>query len=281
MPFYQNPFDALFHAPMPLSDRQYTITWKVPENLNRSDLMLAWNAEPYDLSVVGDRVLTINIALDTEFKAYAARIIDVSGATPGATTAAEVATALNADGMFSTFFVASTKNLINGTVNPPLTVLITGKRSKVGFRSFIANTGAEKFLRFNKKAGVAELPSYFERHTVANLNTFEDCVGGIVRLDETIAQDQAIITDAGFDYTAMQEDWELLDGRSGLFPFRLHTYDGSSRLVTTIEFPAGAKAGDLGKRIDYQYSGAATDPSIVTEIPYIVTSSDVSTATPP
>jgi len=280
MPFYQNPFDALFHAPMVLSDRQYTVTWQVPPNTNRSDLMLAWNAEPYDLSVVGNRLLSVSFAFDRDFKIYSTRAINVSGATPGATLASEVAAALNADAVFSSFFLASTKNLRDGTVNPPLTVLIQGKQSKISVKAFISNTSAEKFLRFNKKAGVAELPSYFERHTVANINTFTDCVGALIRLDESIAQDQAIINDAGFNYLDMQADWQLLRGRSGLFIFKKITVDGSDRITRIIQYHAGALVGDLAKRIDNAYTGANTNPSEVTEIPHILVLADLITPPP-
>lgn len=281
MPFYQNPIDAEFIGPMVLGDRQYSPTWRCPGNLNKSTSMIAWNAEPYDFTIVGDRTLTFNYAFDTEFKIYSSRGINVAGATPGATLASEVVEALNDDPGFASFFTASAKNLIDGTVNPPQTVYITNNRPAMSVRAYISNSGAEQFLRFNKRAGVSELPSYFSRHTIANINNFEDCVGMLVELDETDPIDQAIIEDAGFTPGDVQEDWQLLEGQSGIFLFTYNVYDVSNRLESSIQFSAGAKEGDLAKLTQYQYDAMSSRITIQTEVPYILTSSDISTITPP
>lgn len=272
--FFQNLFEDEFRGNWVLSDRQYVLTFTVPANQNKSDYHLAWVAGPWNLT--GNTELTVNWAHDTDLKMFHARTIDISGATVSETTAHEVAAALNADEFFKDHFQAYVKDIEAGE-----TVLIRAKsgRRRQTVRFYVSNGGAESVLRFNKKAGVAELPGYFTRHTIER--RFEkDSDGRLIALDETDAGDQAIITDAGFDYTAMKEDWELLTGRaSGLFMFRKQTVDGSSRVTRVIEYGAGAKEGDFARRIDYTYTGAKTEPDQITEVPHTLTSGDL--VTPP
>jgi hypothetical protein len=100
----------------------------------------------------------------------------------------------------------------------------------------------------------------------------------LIRLDETDpVYDQPIITDAGFNYSAMKEDWELLRGRVEIFNFKKITVDGSDRITEVIEYPAGALAGDLARKTAYVYTGANTSPDQITQIPYTLTSGDLVT----
>ena len=70
-----------------------------------------------------------------------------------------------------------------------------------------------------------------------------------------------------FDPTMVQDDWELLTGRSGIFQF---THDlGGGEVVT---YSAGAKVGDIAKK-------TITVGSNVFEIPHTLTQSDL--ITPP
>jgi hypothetical protein len=76
----------------------------------------------------------------------------------------------------------------------------------------------------------------------------------------------------------MKEDWQLLRGRSsGLFTFQKLTVDGSDRITQIIEYPAGALAGDFARKINYTYNGSNTNPSKVTEIPYVLADGDLVT----
>lgn len=270
MPFFQNVFDQEYQGYLVLADRKLIPTFKIAPNKNLQSHQVAWNVGPYNFSV--DNILKFNFAWDKEFKDWASVSINLAGATASATTAAEVANALNNQPMFSSMFVASTAAVDGG-----LTVSVKKKASK-NVKFYFENTGAEKVLGFNKNAGVAELPAYFERHTVENVKNFEDSTGLLIRLDEANAVDQAIIENAGFDPAQMQEDWQLLKGRSpGLFTFKKFTLDGSNRVTEAIEYPAGAVVGDFARKIKYVYSGSGSNPTQITEIPYVLTAGDLVT----
>lgn len=279
MAFYQNLFDEEFRGNWVLSDRQYILTFTCPPNKNKSDWQLAWNVGPWDFSVVN--TLTLNFAFDTDFKNYSALTINVAGATPAATTAQEVVALLNANATFADMFLAELSPVPGSTPFPTAwTILIRAKPNRVkrNVRLWISNTGAETKMRFNKQAGVAELPTYFDRHTIENRFNFPDSVGLLIHLDETDPDDQAIIEDAGFVPADMLEDWELLKGRaSGLFKFKKITVDGSDRITQIIEYGAGAVEGDFAKQTDYTYSGANKNPDQITEIPHVLVTADLVT----
>lgn len=339
MSFFQNVFNQEFHGYWVLGDRQASLTFKVPAQVSSSDLMLSHYTEPYDLS--GDANLTVNYAYDESFKQWSALAINVAGSTPAATTAAEIVAALNANVTFSEHFVASTKESNSDPAKSVCRVLIRGKKNKTNFRSYISNSGAEAKLRFNRKAGVADIPKFFEKHTLDNRYNYVDSQGCLIRLTHPItaatvagstsvtstahgltsgdviyivnsnstptidgertvtvtgantftvpvtvtvagtsgewlsAIEYTIVTDAGLDYSAMKEDWELLRGRCDLFEFQKLTVDGSSRITQIIQYPAGAQAGDFAKKTVYTYTAAQTAPDTITQIPYILTSNDL------
>lgn len=272
MAFFQNVFDQEFQGYLLLADRKLSPTFKVGPNKNLQSKQVAWNAGPYDLSSGG--ALQFNFAWDLEFKNWASVEIDVTGADAAATKPLEVVAALNGDPTFSSLFVASVTNIPEGE-----SVIISKNASKKqNMKFYFGNSGAETALGFNKMAPVAELPEYFERHTIANVNNFEDSNGILIRLDESDPVDQAIIENAGFDPAAMKADWQLLRGRaSGLFTFQKLTVDSSDRITQIIEYPAGAVAGDFARKINYTYTSTNTNPSSKTEIPYVLTDSDLLT----
>lgn len=274
MSFFQNPFDQEFQGYLQVVDKRAAITYIVPANVNKSDAQLAWNIGPYDFS--SDTDLTVNYAFDNTPKNWASLVINVAGATPAATTALEVVTILNANVTFAEIFLAEVRDYMGGQ-----TVFIRAKpgRVKKVVKVYFSNTGAEKHLRFNKRAGVAELPTYFARHTVENRFNYEDATGMLIELDETDAVvDQPIIEDAGFDPGDMKEDWELLEGRStNVFTFKKQTVDGSSRVTEIIEYGAGAIAGDLAIKTTMTYTGAQTAPDQICRIPYVLQSGDLVT----
>ena len=272
MAFFQNVFDQEFQGYLLLADRKLAPTFKVGPNKNLQSRQIAWNAGPYDLSA--DGVLSFNFAWDSEFKNWAKVSIDVSGADAGATTAWEVADALNADPMFSSMLVARVTSVPAGD-----TVLLDRSSSKrQNFKFYFGNGGAETVLGFNKMAPVAELPAYFARHTIENVKAYEDSTGSLILLDASDTVDQAVIENAGFDPAAMQADWQLLRGRApGIFTFHKSTLDGSGRVTEKIEYPAGAVPGDFAKKTKFVYSGASSNPVAVTEIPHVLTSGDLVT----
>lgn len=276
--FFQNPIDQEFRGNMVLGDRQYILTFPIAANRNKSDYQLAWNNGPYDLSAGG--VLTLHYAWDAEYKNYSALAINVTGAVPGATTAAEIVALLNANTTFSELFTAQLKTPSSAlpTVNTVMIVKNPNRQMQL-IRLYLDNTGAERVMRFNKHASIAELPTYMERHTIANRFNFPDSAAMLVLLDETNPIDQAIIEDAGFVPADMLTDWELFAGRSQIFNFKKQTVDVNSRITQIIEYPAGAKAGDLARKTNMVYTGVKTQPDQITEIPYTLQSGDL--ITPP
>lgn len=273
MAFYQNVFDNDFIGHLLLEDRQYVLDFKVPANFNRPDYMFAWANPTYN--TVGNTTLTINYSIDSGKTYYALALTLTSGA---ARSSADIASDLNSNSNFATLFEAKVVKANDGIGR----LMLQAKLPKHQFKSYISNSGAETVLRFNAKAGVAELPSYFDRHTVVNFiakgpggsNEFPDSQGCLVKL--TQPTDDWYISNANLSTTA-QADYQLLRGRSTSFLFKKMTVDGSDRITEIIEYPAGAKAGDLGKKINYSYTSTNTNPSQVTEIPYVLASGDLVT----
>lgn len=272
--YYQNVFDSEFVGVLVLGDRQLSLNFRIKGNTNTSVNMIAWNREPYNLTG-GNANLTFNYSFDSG-STWTPLVIDVStsAAATSAALCSEIALALNGNATFSALYTAS-------VITDPRSgnyLKVMANRSREKWKTYVTNTSAESILRFNKKAGVGELPTYFARHTISNVGNYDDSVGMLVQLT-TSGADINIITDAGFDYTTVRNDWELLDGRSGIFNFQKITVDGSDRITQIIEYPAGAGIGDLGRLIGYTYTGANKNPNQITEIPYTLTSGSL--VTPP
>jgi hypothetical protein len=272
MAFFQNVFDQEFQGYIVLADRKLIPTFKIAPNRNLQSKQVAWNPGPYDLS--SGSVLEFNFSWDHEFKNWSSISIDVAGSDPANTFPREVVNILNSDPMFHSMYIASVV-MVEETESVGLS---NNPKRKQEFKAYFGNGGAETKLRFNKNAGVAELPEYFARHTIANRNRYPDSMAQLIRLDETDTVDQAIIEAAGFNPAEMKEDWQLLRGRaSGIFTFQKMTVDTFDRITQIIEYPAGALSGDFAKKINYTYTSTNTNPSTITEIPYTLTDSDMIT----
>ena len=272
MAFFQNLFDQEYQGSLLLSDRKLAPTFKVLPNKNLQSNQVAWNHGPYDLSALN--LLEFNFSWDPEFRNWSSVSIDVAGEDPSNTSAQEVVNKLNVEPIFSSLFIAKLVKLEGldsvGVMKNPA--------KKQNVKMYFGNYGAQIPLGFNKRAGVAELPEYFARHTIQNRSRYEDSVGMLIRLDENDSDDQATIESAGFVPGDMKADWELLRGRgAGLFTFQKLTVDGSDRITQIIEYPAGALAGDFARKINYTYSGSNTNPSKITEIPYVLADGDLVT----
>ena len=145
---------------------------------------------------------------------------------------------------------------------------------------YISNSSAETLMGFNKKAGVAELPLYFQRDTILNRFNYPNNMCNLILLDPENQVDAAIITAAGFDPTSPKADWELLRGRaSGIYTFKKQTVDDEGRIVEIIEYPAGALVGDLARKTIYTFTDTNTEPDEIFQIPHVLTSDDL--ITPP
>lgn len=266
MSFFQNLFDFEFRGSLFSADRQYQSTYKIPANSNRSDNMISGNEGPYNL--LSDNILNINFAFDPELRNYSVISINVSGSTPSATTTQEVVTLLNANATFTSYF--SAYNISNK-------VGIKLSKPRPNFRAYISNSSAEKIIKFNKKAPIRELPSYFEKYSVENRFLYpETGANKLILLDPNNIIDASIITDAGLDPLNPTPDWKLLSGTNDAYWFYKRSYT-NGQLTSEIKYPAGAKSGDLAKKTFYTYDNS--DLVEVMEIPYIIQEPDL--LTPP
>lgn len=305
MSFYQNVFNADFRGNWVLADRQQALTFICPQNAGRGDqVVVVWEDGPYDLSGVdGDGNATSDLILGysigpTPFTHWTALTIDITATavSTSAVTPVEIAIDLNANSTFSTYFTAKLEKF--GDVQVPNRVTITSKLDSNRLEFFVFNGRAESVLRFNARAGVSELPSYFDRHTISdapgtfssNILDFGDSNYLLILLDPDAAGgasvvDTAIIDAAvnpkgislDLDSSTVQEDWRLLRGRSGLFTFQNICLDGDGNIAQIIEFHAGAVAGDMARKICYfrDAAGAGSNPIQITEEPHVLIDADL------
>lgn len=289
MPFYMNPFSSDFTGAWVLSDRKYSIDFKVPRNAGRGDeYVVSYGGNgPFNLSgndADGDPKanLVILFALNDP-KNWTQLSISVAGATPAATTTSEIVSLLNANALFADFFTAGLKDEQG---NGQYRITIRQKKQISQFRFYIQKGQAEEVLKFNKFAGVGEIPTFFDRHSVEQRYAFPDSQNQLIALDPVgSVVDAAVIDSAvdaqgvsrGFSSGTVLEDWQLLKGRAGLFTFQKLTVDGSDRITQIIEYPAGAIEGDMARLIAYTYTGANLKPDQITEIPYTLQSGDLVT----
>lgn len=275
--FFQNVFNVDFIGVLLLADRQLSLDFKVTGNKNSSVEMINWVAGPHNLT--GNTTLTVNYSPDGGYSWFSFAVNVASGAVSvGAVTANEIVGNLNADSNFSSWFSAEVRAVAtsNMTVSEYVVIKATTLHPE-RWKAYLSNSGAEKILKFNKNAGVAEIPSFFEKHTIANRLTYLDSVGSLIKLDTSDATDQAIITAAGLDYTSPKADYQMLKGFSGMFTFTKNTVDGSNRITTSISYGAGAIVGDFAKKTTYTYTSANTTPDKVMEQPYTLTTGDLIT----
>ena len=296
MPFFQNPFFQDFRGYLVLGDRQLSPVFTCPLHAQRGHgeiVSIDLTATPYDLTGAdGDGndtdELVINYAIDPALRDFTSITVNIAAEAlvPAAATLVEIVTSLNEDDNFAAFFEASQQFTATGA-NPTGRVIIKAKLPAERIKFYVANTGAETILRFNARAGVKELPSYFARHTVANRYTYTDGTALLIELDPSngggaSAVDDDVIDNAvdlngvslGYDSSTVQEDYELLDGQSGLFTFQNICLDGNGDIAQIIEYHAGAGVGDLARKICYLRDGD-TNPIQITEEPYVLTADDL------
>lgn len=288
MTFFQNLFAQDFEGNWLLGDRHHIPKFVCPKNTGRGDeLVTVWNEGPYDLTgqdadgTVDSDLLDITFALH-EPKNWATIQVDVGAgaAVAAAVTPQEVVTNLNAHTLFSERFSAYLGSYNGGGADGggSRRIIIKQKKDITQFRFFIENSGAEEALGFNARAGVGELPSFFDRHTVDNRFVFDDSQNQLRLLDTGSTVDSNLIDNAvnfrgtSLDYTSttVRADWQLLEGRSGMFDFT--NDDGSTTPNTKIIYSAGAGIGDLAKKV-------ITNGNEHFVIPYTLVSGDL--ITPP
>lgn len=272
MSFFMNVYDFEFRGSLLSADRQYQQTFKIKANTNRPDYILSGNVEPYDFSAASN--LTLSFCYDLEQMNYANVTVNIAGATAASTTAAEVVSALNANSLFSSFFIASVfkTNNVGVTGNK---VLIKSKKPKPNFKAYVNNTSAEGVIQFNKFAPIQELPSYFKRYDIAQRFNFTDLGSErLLLLDTGNSIEADYIDAAGFNSSSPSADWQLLKGCNDQYMFTKRIYT-SGQIAVEIKYPAGASIGDAAFKTTYQYSGS--DLIGVCQIPHVIASGDLIT----
>lgn len=190
MSFFQNVFLEEFRGNWVIGDRQYSIAFSCPANKGRGyHVVCAWENGPYDLTgtdsngTVDRENLTISFALSSSdlFKDWHDITVDIGGTVLGATTPQEIRDALNADATFSTYFQAYLEEKDDFRLH----IHTLSRNSNIKF--YVKNEGAEEILRFNRYAGIAELPSYFERHSIEQRHDFPDANNCLITLSKPIS----------------------------------------------------------------------------------------------
>lgn len=297
MSFFLNPFNQDFSGHWILGDRSYNPEFRCPRNAGRGDeIVMVWNQPTFSLSspsynLSGNdsdgnakNVLKIVFSMN-DFKNWATVSVTISAASLATTQISEIVTSLTANSIFNDFFTVTTSNLFSNGIQR---IAISQKLPITKMKFYVQNGQAESVLGFNKRAGVAELPAYFARHTMANRFTYTDSQNALIQLNpgssniDASAIDNAV--DAygntmGFSHSTVHTDWQLLKGKSGLFQFQKNTIDASNRITASIIYPAGAAAGDLATKTTYTYTSTNTNPDQVTSYPYVLQSADLVTPT--
>lgn len=308
MSYFQNPFANDFQGSFVLGDRHHQPTFRCPRNAGRGDdLVISWADGPFDLSGNdGDGntsdTLEIFYSIHPPFDRWALLSVDVtvSAASTAAVNHLEIVSSLSSNNSFTAWFEASNQLPILVSNSDEARTHIRARRSIEFFRFYVVNGRAEAALQFNARAGVAELPTYYDRHKVTHLFTslaalesFPDRMNQLITLFPEDSGDFSggvesnvdddIITNAvdafgkslGLDSSTIQEDWELLKGQSGLFEFTSGPSEGAiASTETEIVYPAGAKVGDLATRTVTELdSGSAIVNKFV--LPHILIAADI------
>ena len=272
MAFFQNPFDFTFNGSLFGIGPQYTISYNLEANRNKSNYIAAYELEPYDLS--GGADLIFNVAVDPDMLYFRSFTVTLNGVSINAVTAAEIVTSLNSNSDFAEYFTAKAIKLnVGDTKN---TLLIVAKNRSF-FRCYISNTQACFPLGINKHAPVKELPDLFQQYSVQNIYNYLNLGSQrILYLDPANPDDAQVITNAGFDPLNPTPDWKLLAGSSPLYTFTKTVYVAGSQIDYQIVYHAGSVAGQMCKKIIYQYDGSSNVIGLL-EIPYILQSGDLIT----
>lgn len=191
MAYFQNVFPWEFVGNLVLGDRQASLSFRCPANTGRGDEIVQSYGTPdavgtfalggadLDGNAKGDLSIIWARDADNGFKNWNTLTVTVAGAIPASTTLVEIVTLLNANATFATLFTANVGNS---------SIIIRQKLPVGQFRFYIANRGAETALLFNKRAGLSEMPSYFDRHTMRRRFDFTDSVNHLIALTQTIAK---------------------------------------------------------------------------------------------
>ena len=115
-----------------------------------------------------------------------------------ARTLSDIIFTLRQNATFNTWFKADLEVWSKGDTFGRTKLIIKQKHPTTRLKFFVVNTGAATVFNFNAKAGVAEMPSYFQRHTVGNFNPSGDGVTTVpYRFYYPDAQNELVLLNAG------------------------------------------------------------------------------------
>lgn len=276
MPFFQNVYNFEFRGSLFGADRQYQTTWNVPGNTNRPDYMVNKQVGPYNLSAPGNNVFTMYYAYDPSLLGYSPLNITITGADMTAVTAAEVASSLNSNNIFSGMFQASVFSSQYYQFAPSSVLIKYTKNTGGGhFRAYIENAGAETVLQYNRSAPIRQLPTYFTRWDMQERFQFPTLgPDRLILLNPSANSYEAqLIQLQGMDPNAPLADWQLMKGSNDAYFFYNSVYNTSGQLTEELKYYAGASIGDAAKKTFYLYSGTTLCAKL--ETPYTLQSGDL------
>jgi len=248
MSYFQNLFNDYYGYYTAGDSSSFKLTFKVPANKNHGEFFINWNAGPYDFSSFGSN-LTFNFAFDPSFKNWSSFTVDVVGVDFAATTVYEIVDILNNDSNFKDWYTAGIYN--NNQIG------IRQKRPAIQFHTYISNSSAEFTLKFNKNAGIADIPSYFDKDTIDNRFTSQIAHGHLIRLGKTIigntASDSTAVTvinhgltNGDTVYIVNSNSIPSIDGSYNV------TVTGTNEFVIDASVAVAGTSGEMLTENDYQ-----------------------------
>lgn len=267
MAFFQNVFPREFIGNWVLGDRQASLSFSCPANIGRGDEIV----QTYGTSIGGTFNLAGNdvegnalsrlwihysLSFNDDFKNWQQLTISIAGVVLAATTLDEIVALLSANATFAQLFTASVAN--NG-------IVIRQTLPVSGFRFYIDNRAAETVMRFNARAGVAELPFYFDRHTIEKRFAFADSANHLIALSHDITGNTvagaSIVTSlahglaTGDLITIVQSNSNVvIDGDQAATVISADTFS----VAVAVAVTAGTR-GTWARRVDVQVIANATD----------------------
>jgi hypothetical protein len=294
--FFQNVFNKDFHGTIyGIGLEESPQNWTMGANQGRSTNSVVHWAGPgvatgtYNLS--GKTTLTVNFARPSAPDAFFAIAVDVTAtaSAAGSVSIHEIVTDLNADAAFSTLMTASVIDGSNevkdathgfaGGGGVAKQIDITGK---VPGEFYVLNSSAEEVLKFNKKAPIKELITFFKRMSWdVDGTAVEAAATGprpLIWLDISDANAQVPLTTAGIvSPWTRQADYQLLKGNVPQYQFVKNTYDVATGTDHTVQiaYNAGAVVGDPAYKTTMVYVNNKMTES--TTVPYVLESGDLVT----
>jgi hypothetical protein len=291
--FFQNVFNKDFHGTIyGVGETESPRNWTMGANIGRSTNSVVHWAGPgvtggrYNLT--GKTTLTVKFARQSHPNAFFAIAVDVTAtaSAAGSVSIREIVTDLNADSMFSTLMTASVidgpnevKDATHGFADGGGVAKQIDITGKVPGEFYVLNSSAEEVLKFNKKAPIKELLTFFKRHSWdVDGTAVEPAATGprpLIWLDISDANAQVPLTTAGIvSPWTRQDDYQLLKGSVPEYQFIKNTYSGADHTVQ-VSYNAGAVAGDAAIKTTMVYVSNKMTES--TTVPHILETGDLVT----